>query len=514
VTESELAQQFAAVMGHVPGFTYTVDRNLVFVRSVGAGLAHLGLKDGELIGSSLPEMWGTSDKTYEPYACHLRALDGEPQTYQDVCIGRSLEYRLTPFFDRDGSIVGVIGVGVDVTERELAKEEYAKLAAQLRQAQRMEAIGRLAGGVAHDFNNLLTCILGNLSLAESRMSQDSPLLRHLAVATSAAESAATLTRQLLAFGRKQVIEPRPLNLSLLIERVRGMLERLIGDNITLSTRVAEDLWYVQADPGQLEQVLVNLVVNARDAITGHGEVLIETRNLELLGPRENVPGSLGPGKYVVLAVQDSGRGMSEVVRSRLFEPFFTTKETGAGTGLGLATVYGAVEQNGGTIVVESELERGSTFHIFLPRVEVDPASIAPEAITPPPPSRPRGGTETILLVEDEPLVLELAHCALQELGYKVLPCAGADEALRTFTDYPQPIDILVTDVVMPRMNGRDLAARISSLRPGIAVLFSSGYGEDIIARQGVLEAGLHFIEKPYRPNDLSLKVREILDQRA
>jgi signal transduction histidine kinase/CheY-like chemotaxis protein len=508
------AQRLRAVLGHMPGFCYTVDKNLAFTSSAGVGLGHLNLAEGQVIGMTLAELWGTNDPTYEPFACHLRALSGEAQTYQDVCLGRSLEYRLLPLRDLEGGVIGVIGVGLDVTDLELAKEERGKLAAQLRQAQKLEAIGRLAGGVAHDFNNLLTCILGNLTLAESRMDADSPVLRHLTVASSAAESASTLTRQLLAFSRKQVIEPRPLNLSELIDRVRGMLERLIGESIALSTSFAPDLWYVQADPGQLEQVLVNLIVNARDAITGHGEIRIETRNLDV-GSSDDIPSHVSPGKYVVLSVEDTGRGMSDIVRARLFEPFFTTKETGEGTGLGLATVYGAVQQNGGTITVESELGRGSTFQIFLPRLEVDPASLVPpEIITPPPPSHPRGGSETILLVEDEPLVLELAHCALQELGYKVLACASADEALRTFTDYVHPIDILVTDVVMPRMNGRELAARMASLRPGIAVLFTSGYGEDIIARQGVLEAGLHFIEKPYRLSDLSTKVRDILDTRA
>ncbi len=510
--EHDRGQRFRVVVMHMPGFCYTVNRELVFTSSVGSGLSNLSLAEGQLVGVRLTDLWGTSDPTYEPFACHLRALGGAAQTYQDVCMGRSLEYQLQPLRDGDGAIVGVIGVGFDVTERELAKEEKARLSAQLRQAQKMEAIGRLAGGVAHDFNNLLTCILGNLTLAENRLEDGSPLRRHLTVATAAAESAATLTRQLLAFGRKQVIEPRPLNLSVLIERVRDMLERLIGESITLLTSFAPDLWYVQADPGQLEQILVNLIVNARDAITGHGEIFVETANLKLKGRGGTAPEQLAPGQYVVLTVGDSGRGMSEIVRARLFEPFFTTKETGAGTGLGLATVYGAVQQNGGTIAVDSQLGAGSTFRIFLPRVHADAEAVLADAPTPPPPSRPRGGTETILLVEDEPLVLELAQCALQELGYKVLPCASADEALRTFAEYPATIDLLVTDVVMPRMNGKELAARIVSLRPGIHVLFSSGYGEDIITRQGVIETGLHFIEKPYRPNDLLAKVRDILDQ--
>jgi signal transduction histidine kinase len=508
-------QRLDLVLESMPGFVYTLDRDFVFTSSVGAGLAALNLKPGQLVGSNLLDMWGVRDPSYEPLACHLRCLAGSTtETYQDVCVGRSIEYRLRPLHDHEGNTIGILSTGFDVTEREHAREEQAKLTAQLRQAQKMEAIGRLAGGVAHDFNNLLTCIMGNLTLAEEHVDRESRLARYLGGASAAAESAATLTRQLLAFGRKQVIEPRPVNMSTLIERVKGMLERLIGESIRLETACPADLWYVQADPGQLEQVLVNLVVNARDAITGHGEITVETRNVETSQADAPVPGPPTPGRYVMLAVRDTGRGMSEVVRAKLFEPFFTTKETGAGTGLGLATVYGAVQQNGGTITVDSTLGEGSTFRIFLPRVEADPTFIEErEPLVVPVSSHSRGGSETILLVEDEPLVLDLAHCTLEQLGYNVIPCASADEALRRLPEYTSRIDLLVTDVVMPRMNGKELASRVASLQPGISVLFSSGYGEDIIAKQGVLDAGLYFIGKPYRPGELGAKVRSILDQR-
>jgi signal transduction histidine kinase/ActR/RegA family two-component response regulator len=507
-------QRLEFMLSHMPGFCYTVDANFTFTSSVGAGLSRLNLREGQVVGTTLMDLWGTNDPSYEPLACHLRALSGSTETYQDVCLGRSLEYRLTALFDASGQVIGVLGVAFDVTEREQANGERVKLTAQLRQAQKLEAIGRLAGGVAHDFNNLLTCIMGNLTLAESLSAPDSRIARHLAGANSAAESAATLTRQLLAFGRKQVIAPRALSLTALIERVRGMLQRLIGEDITLRTSCAPDLWAVHADSGQLEQVLVNLIVNARDAITGNGEIVIETRNLELALPHPDPSGPLRPGKYVLLSVRDSGRGMSEGVRAKLFEPFFTTKETGAGTGLGLATVYGAVEQNGGAITVESELGAGSTFRIFLPMVEARPEAASSVRRQPSADANGRyAGHETILLVEDEPMLLELAQCALQQLGYNVLACGGADEALRRFTESRSRIDLLVTDVVMPRMNGKELASRISALAPGISVLFSSGYGEDIIAKQGVLDAGLHFIAKPYRPAELSAKVRSVLDLR-
>ncbi len=514
VTRGFDQQRLEFLLGHLPGFCYTVDANFTFTSSAGAGLARLNLREGQVVGTSLLDFWGTTDPAYEPLRCHLRALSGLPGTYQDVCLGRSLEYQLKPLRDGEGQIIGVLGIGFDVTEREQANGERAKLTAQLRQSQKLEAIGRLAGGVAHDFNNLLTCIIGNLTLAENLSPPGSPIARHLAGANAAAESAATLTRQLLAFGRKQVIAPRTLNLTALIHRVHDMLQRLIGESITLRTSCAPDLWAVYADPGQLEQVLVNLIVNARDAITGNGEIVLETKNLDLLKPHTEAIGTLPPGKYVMLSVRDSGRGMSEGVRAKLFEPFFTTKETGAGTGLGLATVYGAVEQNGGAITVESELGAGTTFRIFLPMVTSlpDPPSRV-RRHTPPGGNQRYAGTETVLLVEDEPMLLELAQCTLQQLGYTVLACSSADDALRTLTESKARIDLLVTDVVMPRMNGKELAGRISALQPGISVLFSSGYGEDIIAKQGVLEKGLHFIAKPYRPGELSAKVRSVLDQR-
>jgi len=504
------AQRLGAVLERMPGFCYTVNRELVFTSSAGGGLGNLNLRPGQVVGLTLFDMWGTRAPSYEPLVCHLRALAGIPSTYQDFCLGRSLEYQIRPLHDSDGSVVGAIGVGFDVTDREHAREQQAKLTAQLRQAQKMEAIGRLAGGVAHDFNNFLTCIMGNLSLLEGRVSKEAETC--LVEANAAVDSAASLTRQLLAFSRKQAISPRPINASALVERLSRILERLVGSRIRLRTACAAELWSVNADPGQLEQVLVNLVMNARDAINDEGEIVIETQNLALGNEAEPLPPEpLVRGDYVQLSVKDSGRGLSDVVRARLFEPFFTTKEQGAGTGLGLATVYGAVQQNGGAITVESELGKGTTFRILLPRVVADSAQEAPlgSAST----AAMSGGTETILLVEDEPSVLELAHCTLQQLGYNVLPCGSPDEALRTFGEYQNRIELLVTDVVMPRMNGRELAARISALRPGLSVLFSSGYGENIISKQGIIDDGLHFIGKPYRPRELAAKVRALLDQR-
>jgi len=503
-------QRFEAVLSHLPGFCYTVDRDLVFTSSVGSGLARLNLKPGQVVGKSLLDLWGTNDPEYEPFACHRAALNGQTATYRDVCMGRSLEYELWPLRDGSGTVTGVIGVGLDVTERDSAKEHQVKLAERLRQAGKMEAIGRLAGGVAHDFNNLLTCIIGNLTLAERQLSVSTEAaLRHLGEANDAADSAAALTRQLLAFGRRRSIEPRTINLSSLVLRVEGMLRRLIGESIVLRTRGAEALWNVEADPGQIEQALVNLVVNARDAITDHGEICIETCNVEVAGPFAGAQHSRA-GEYVLLSVSDNGQGMSDVVRERLFEPFFTTKQTGYGTGLGLAMVQGAVEQSGGWVAVESTLGGGATFKIFLPRSFRELADAEVRSGFREPADTP-GGSERILLVEDDPLVLEFAQCTLQQLGYAVLPCSSADEALRTLAEQTERVDLLVTDVVMPHMNGKELAARVSALVPGILVLYCSGYGESIISEQGVPDQHSHFIAKPYRPAELGSKVRAVLD---
>jgi signal transduction histidine kinase/ActR/RegA family two-component response regulator len=506
-------QRFAALLEMVPGYCYTVDRDLVFTSSSGKGLEHLNLRPGQVIGVNLRDLWGTREDTYEPLVCHLKALAGIPTTYKDVCLGRSLEYSIRPLRDHQGQVIGAIGVGIDVTELEQARQEHAKLTAQLLQAQKLEALGRLAGGIAHDFNNFLTCIMGNLALLERHVSSSPDAEEFLAQANTAVDSAASLTRQLLAFSRKQVISPRPIQLSTLVSRLVAILRRLVEQRISLRTDCSPDSWSVNADPGQLEQVLVNLVMNARDAISTEGQIVITVRNLDLSQPGEELPEGLNPGEYVALSVTDTGRGLSDVVRARLFEPFFTTKEIGAGTGLGLATVYGAVQQNGGAITVDSCLGKGSTFRILLPRVatpaDADGATASSDRAT----VDVAGGTETILLVEDEPLVLELAHRTLQQLGYNVLPCASPDQALCTFGEYQGRVDILVTDLVMPRMNGKELASRITALSPGVAVLFSSGYGENIIAKQGVIDDGLHFIGKPYRPRELALKVRSLLDQR-
>ncbi|MBN2195709.1 MAG: response regulator [Polyangiaceae bacterium] len=513
--DSSNMQLLGLILGHLPGFCYSLDANLVFTSSVGAGLRSLSLAEDQIVGTRLYDLYGTRDPTYEPLACHFRALAGFAQTYQDVCMGRSLEYHVRPLRDPNERIVGVVGVAQDVTEREALKEALATVHSQLRQAQKLETIGQLAGGVAHDFNNQLTCILGNLTLAQQHLPPGSRGVRHLTEAAGAAESAAALTRHLLALGRKQLIEPRPLDLSALVHRVQGMLRRLLEAGITLVVENPGTVCPVFADPGQLEQVLINLVVNARDAIAEHGRITIGTERHDCTTACDHPSPELDTGHYVVLFVRDDGCGMSDAVRARVFEPYFTTKPLGEGTGLGLATVFGVVQQNHGTVSVESALGRGSLFRIYLPRLADDAAlaSSAPGSRS----GRNGGtaelphGTETILLVDDEPLVLEVAQCTLQQLGYEVLACAHADDALRRFEERERHVDLLVTDVVMPRLNGRELAARVAALKPGIPILFTSGYGESIIARHGKLDPAVQFLAKPYRPHELAAKVRGLLD---
>jgi PAS domain S-box-containing protein len=402
--------------------------------------------------------------------------------------------------------VRTVGAVRDITESKRAEEERGKLQAQLTQAQKMESVGRLAGGVAHDFNNMLSVILGHAGLALRRLERDSPLHAHLQQIQAAAQRSANLTRQLLAFARKQTIAPKVLDLNDTMEGMLNMLRRLIGEDIDVAWIPGSGLWPVKIDPAQLDQILANLLVNARDAIVDKGKVTIETENVVL--DEAYCAGHPGftPGRFVMLVVSDDGCGMDREILAHLFEPFFTTKGVGQGTGLGLATVYGIVKQNEGYINVYSEPGKGTTFKIYLPcyAAETIPATAEglAQAVT--------GGTETILLVEDEPIVLGLSKSLLEELGYTVLTAGTPSEAIRLADEHAGEIHLLITDVVMPEMNGRDLAKQLLSLRPNIKVLFMSGYTANVIAHRGVLEQGVHFIQKPFSIEELSVKVREVL----
>jgi two-component system, cell cycle sensor histidine kinase and response regulator CckA len=395
--------------------------------------------------------------------------------------------------------------GEDITAQRQAAAERARLEEQLRQAQRLESIGRLAGGVAHDFNNFLTGILGNVSLLRLRRGADDPIYPTLLEIERATQRAASLTRQLLAFSRTQVIEPRAIDLNALLAELRRMLVRLLGEDIRLHFVAAEDLGPVQADPGQIEQIIVNLAVNARDAMPEGGTLTFETRAVVLdeASCREQV--GARPGAFVELAVSDTGSGMSEEVKAHVFEPFFTTKEVGKGTGLGLAMVYGAVQQNRGFLELSSEVGRGTTFKIYLPRASEREAR----------PPRADGderlptGSETILLVEDEPVVRDVAQRLLRMLGYQVLPCANADEALGRARAHGT-IHLLLTDVIMPGRTGPELADALRAERPELRVLYCSGYTDSTIVERGLIGPGVCYLAKPYTPMELAKKTREAL----
>jgi signal transduction histidine kinase len=388
-----------------------------------------------------------------------------------------------------------------------AYRELSRTKDQLVQAQKIEAIGQLAGGVAHDFNNLLTVISGSSELLLANVSESDPRRRHVDVIRQTAARAAALTRQLLAFSRRQILKPRLLSLGDVIVNIEQMLRRLLGEDIELHTRCDPGTGHVSADPGQLDQVVMNLAVNARDAMPDGGRLLIETSNADLDEDFVRAHPGAHPGRYVRLQVADTGVGMDATVRAHLFEPFFTTKELGRGTGLGLATVYGIVKQSGGFIWVDSAPGYGARFTIDLPRVEAPTAAVEGAGAS----SRLPQGTETILVVEDEEAVRCLAREVLAGCGYAILEASHGEEALRVAAEHAGPIDLVVTDVVMPRMNGRELVDRLIPIRPGVKVVYMSGYTDDSVVARGVATAGLTFLQKPFTLAVLARTVREVLD---
>ena len=435
-----------------------------------------------------------------------RKLAGESVTAYEIEIiaknGRHVPLEVnTKYVYQNGVAVGVQGIARDVTERRNLEE-------QLRQSQKMEAIGQLAGGVAHDFNNLLTAINGYSSLALQRVDDDSPIKPYLEEVKKAGDRAANLTRQLLAFGRKQILQPLALDLNSVVSDMNKMLRRLIGEDIALTAKLAQDLRKIKADPGQVEQVLINLVVNARDAMPTGGSLTIETANVQL--DREYASRHVGiqPGRFVMLAVSDTGTGMDEATRARIFEPFFTTKEKGKGTGLGLSTVYGIVQQSGGSIWVYSEPNQGTSFKVYLPELRSDASANVVESTI----DVIESGSETILLVEDEEVVRGLTTNILEGAGYHVIAASGGAEAAKLCADRNEPIDLLLTDVVMPPTSGKEVAEQLTKMQPGLKVLFMSGYTDEAIVHHGVLDANVEFIQKPFTPVGLSKKIREVLDK--
>jgi two-component system, cell cycle sensor histidine kinase and response regulator CckA len=499
IRESEA--RLRVLVEQLPAVLWTVDPDLRFTSAVGAGLARLGLKRDELVGKSLLEYFETADQTFPPIAAHRRAVAGEPVTFHVEWKGGSYACHAEPLHDASGHVSGAICMSLDVTDRKQLEE-------QLRQAQKMEAVGRLAGGIAHDFNNLLMVIQGYADLLAERLPAGDSMRRNADQIRTAAQRAAALTRQLLAFSRKQILAPSVISIESVVSDMEKILRRLIGEDIQLETHSVADLWMVRADRSQIEQVIMNLAVNARDAMPKGGRLTLETANVELDSAFSRHSVVMAPGKYVMLAVTDNGCGMDAETQAHLFEPFFTTKEKGKGTGLGLATVYGVVKQSGGYIWVYSEAGKGTTFKVYLPRVQgasskarKDDGDGAKELLR---------GCETVLLVEDEEGVRQLAHEYLETNGYTVLQAPDGNAALKLAGMHHGPIHLLMTDVVMPGISGRELAQRICQSRPDIKVLYMSGYTDQAVVHHGILESGSVLLQKPFTMSTLAIKLREIL----
>ena len=489
------------VLEHIADAVFIVDAEGRYLDVNPRACDLTGYTRDELLRMSSPDTYPEEDRVEA--RSHLREIAAQTgrgsQFYERRLIRkdgteRAVEVNARPL--PDGRL---LATARDVTERK-------QLELQLRQAQKMEAIGRLAGGVAHDFNNVLTAIFGYVDLLREELPADSPAHQDLAEVRKASERAAALTRQLLAFSRQQVLEPIVLEPNGLIEDFEKMLHRVIGEDVKLRLALAQDVGNVRADSGQLQQVIMNLVVNARDAMPTGGSIILETANAELTEQYAELHQPVKPGGYVMLAVSDSGTGMTPEIKARIFEPFFTTKEKGKGTGLGLSTVYGIVKQSGGYIWAYSEVGRGTTFKIYLPRVDA-PA----EPLTRPKETGSLAGTETILLAEDDAILRPLARELLRKLGYTVLEGEDAESALAAARAHEGPIHLLVADVVMPGPSGRELARRLAAIRQQTKVLYISGYTDDAIVHHGMLEPGLHFLQKPFTPAVLARKVRDVLD---
>lgn len=483
-----------------PNRYYLKDPSLRYLLVNEATIRHFQRPETEILGRTESELTPGETAT----RCEdtdQRAMQQKQTVMSIENIGdRVFETQKFPVLVKDEAC-GVAGIIRDITESR-------KLQMQLTQAQKMESVGRLAGGVAHDFNNMLGVILGHTEMALKRLNRADPLFAGLQEIGKAASRSADLTRQLLAFARKQTVDPKILDLNETVGGMIKMLWRLIGEDITLSWLPGKDLWPIRIDPSQVDQILANLCVNARDAIAGVGTITIETETAALDEGYCASHAGCTPGDYVRLMVSDNGCGMDKNTLAHLFEPFFTTKEMGKGTGLGLATVYGIIKQNSGIIDIYSEQSKGTTVKIYLPRHTSD-TGMTPKIDEAGPAAR---GSETILLVEDEPMILEMTTGMLISQGYHVLPAATPGEAIRLARNHPGPIHLLITDVVMPEMNGRELARIVTSFTPGLNLLFMSGYTANIIAGHGVLDEGVHFLQKPFTLEKLAAKIRMVLEQ--
>ncbi len=515
ITERKLAEaalraissRHEAILSAVPDIIMQVDANKVYTWANPAGLTFYG-KD--VIGREAAFYFEGEQETYEM----VKPLF---QGYQDVIYVESWQRRqdgekrllawwCRGFKDERGHVTGALSTARDITEQKREEAKRAALEEQLRQAQKMESVGQLAGGIAHDFNNILTGIGGYVELALQLPDAGAPMREDLAVVQRLTKRAVGLTQQLLAFSRRQTLEPQVLNLNDVVVNVVKMLRPFLGEGIDLQFAPAKDLGNVRADLGQMEQILMNLAVNSRDAMPTGGKLTIETANVELDVEYASRHADVTPGPYVMLSVSDTGQGMDAATKAHIFEPFFTTKEKGKGTGLGLATVYGIVKQHGGNIWFYSNPGKGASFKVYLPTVEE-----AAVAVRPPAPPQATRGDETILIVEDEASVRAIAERSLTARGYTVVTAGNAEEAVRLFSEHPARIALLLTDVILPGMNGRKLYELLKSKAPDLKVLYTSGYSDNAILHQGVLDAGVAFMQKPFAVETVPLKVRQVLD---
>ena len=477
-------------------------------------LQMLGYSAGEMLGKPIWDFFEEEDTTRKVILAKLSGDVSFHNTFERTYRRKDGSTLPVLVEDRvmrapDNKIIAIRSTVEDITERRRTEEALRKSEEQLRQWQRVEAIGRLAGGVAHDFNNLLMTIKGCSELLLGAFDRRDPRREEVEEILKAADRATALTRQLLAFGRRQVLQPQVLDLNAVVMNMDKMLRRLIGEDVQLITSLDSDLWSVKVDPGMIEQVVMNLAVNSRDAMPNGGKLTIETSNVTHDEEYASHHVSVKPGYYVMLAISDTGCGMDKETQSHLFEPFFTTKETGKGTGLGLSTVYGIIKQSEGNIWAYSEPGLGTTFKIYLPRAEKAAKAYKPKLK--PKEAGVQGGTETILLVEDEEAVRSMVSKVLQNKGYTVLEAHQGNEAIEVSGRYEGSINLMVTDVIMPQMSGRELAGRLAPMRPEMHVLYMSGYPDNTIVQHGVLEPGTAFLQKPFTINALELKVREILD---
>ena len=510
-------QRFRTLLDRIPDLIWLKDTDGVYLSCNATFERFFGAKESEIIGKTdydfvdkkLADFFRENDR--RAMAAGHPSSNEEWITFSDTGERVLLLTTKTITFDTDGTVIGVLGIGRDITDIRSEQKERIRLEKQLNQAQKIESIGQLAGGVAHDFNNMLGVIIGQTDLALMKAEKGDhpqPVTKNLKEIRKAAKHSASLTRQLLTFARKQVITPKVLDLNATVSGMLKMLQRLIGENISLTWEPGPELWPVSIDPTQVDQILANLCVNGRDAIKGSGRITILTSNQpsRSINKKDQSPEAVALADYVLLSVSDSGKGIPPELQKRIFEPFFTTKGTGEGTGLGLATVYGAVRQNNGYIDFSSKAGEGTCFNIYLPRETTPILQDRPGEQ-----EQSYVGTETILLVEDEEPVLNMTRSILTECGYTVFAVTTVGEALDLSAKHRAQIKLLITDVIMPDMNGKELAKRVRELCSGIKVLYISGYSSDIISTNGIVEPEINFLQKPISYRRLATKVRKILD---